>query len=95
MQSKLLFMLISAVCIIYLFNYVNIYHRVSTANYFFLETGNVQDAPTINSHRHSETARSIKNSASMATAKFRQLNVSEFPYKCGIVLFYHIACTGE
>lgn len=27
--------------------------------------------------------------------KFRQLNVNEFPYKCGMVLYYHIACTGE
>lgn len=26
--------------------------------------------------------------------RFRQLNVKDFPYRCGIVLFYHIPCTG-
>lgn len=36
-----------------------------------------------------KTPKSIR-----VTKKFRHINKADFPYKCGILLFYHLPCTG-
>jgi hypothetical protein len=42
-----------------------------------------------------ETKQPLSVMQTVGRSRFRQLNVTEFPYKCGLVLFYHIPCTGE
>ena len=79
-------------------NYYNIHYQTLTSS----TDAHFEDAPpqaqvdTIaNVTIIDDDDQPITSQHSSGIYKFRKLNVAEFPYKCGIVLFYHIPCTGK
>jgi hypothetical protein len=92
-QSKILLRTLCVFFLLCLVNYVFI-HRLATS---ITSLVGYEELPPVDVHpsRIQKKLLSTRASKKGDDLQFRQLNVTEFPYKCGVVLFYHIPCTGE
>lgn len=96
-QPKLLIRALAVVFLLYIYDYAIIHRHLASS---ILSQGQLRYydyvVPPLDKRDVKANVIADHNSAKRwFDSDFRTLNVTEFPYKCGIVLFYHLPCTGQ